>query len=49
MKITSEIDKIELSSQSRRQFIFNVSRCAIAENCDETYFTWPAANDLITN
>ena len=30
MKITSETDKIELSSQSRRQFIINANRCAIA-------------------
>ena len=49
MKITSETDKIELSSQSRRQFIVNASRCAIAENCNENYFTWAAANALITN
>ena len=49
MKITSETDKIELSSQSRRQFIINASRCAISENHDETYFTWAAVNALITN
>ena len=44
MKITSETDKIELSSQSRRRFIIYPSRCTIAENRDETYFTWAAAN-----
>ena len=44
MKITSETDKIELSSQSRRQFIIYPSRCTTAENRDETYFTWAAAN-----
>ena len=49
MKITSETDKIELSSQSRRHFIINTSRCAIAENCYETYYTWSATNALITN
>ena len=49
MKITSETDKIELSSQSRRQFIINASRCAFAENRDEMCFTWAAANLLITN
>ena len=49
MKIISETDKIELSTQSRRQFIINVSRCVIPENRDETYFTWAAANPVITN
>ena len=49
MKITSWTDKIELSSQSSRQFIINSSRSAIGENCHETYFTWAAANALITN
>ena len=49
MKVTSETDKIELSSQGRRQFIINAVRCAIAENRDENYFTWAAANALITN
>ena len=49
MKITSETDKIELSSQSRRQFIINASKCAIAENHLETYFTWAATNAPITD
>ena len=49
MSITSETDKIELSSQCRREFTVNASRCTIAENRDETCFTWAAANTLITN
>ena len=49
MKIISQTDKIELSSQSRKQFIINAGRCAIAENRDEAYYTWAAANALITN
>ena len=49
MKIISQTDKIELSSQSRKQFIINSGRCAIAENRDEAYYTWAAANALITN
>ena len=27
----------------------NASRCAIGESRDKTYFTWAAANALITN
>ena len=38
-----------MSAQRRRLFIINASRCAIAKNRDETYFTWAAANALITN
>ena len=49
MKITYKTDKTELLSQSRRQFIINASRCEIAKKRDETYFTWAAANALITN
>ena len=39
MKITSETDKIELSSQRRAQFIINSSRCVIAQHDDEKYLT----------
>ena len=48
MKISSQTDETELLAQTTRQFIINASRCAIAENRDETHFTSAAANALVT-
>ena len=48
MQISSLTDESALLAQTTRQFIINASRCSIAENREETQFTWAAANALLT-
>ena len=48
MQLSSKVDDKEFKVQKRRQFIMNASRCSVEEYCDESNFTWAAANALGT-